>query len=479
MPMTLHPTDQLTILQTHVPVADPHTASDNNERLNIQMALVEALVCLDNQGNYAPLLAERWHVEDDDCTWVFHLRRDVLFHNGATLQAQDVIESISRACDPTLGGELGTGGLYHSYLGDMRVVALDKQTVQMTTATPMADLLDLLVEIPIIPRNALSDIPQTLIGSGPYQLVAAASDLVVMDAFEQYGGGTPPVSTIRWQVETDAQRRVDRLLAGKVDLITKVPLSQRQVIANAPDTALYVAQGSVCVAFLCNAQSGVCADRRVRQALNYALDMDAIMAETMDGTAELLNGPLTSLHLGHDPNTPCYPYDPEQAKALLATAGYGDGMTLVLDVPTTLPDEATRLAELMTKYYQDVGIMTEVKSFTDRPAYADMVKAKEIDDACCFDSSPLSTFRPLREKFHSGIRGPWWQGYANPDVDALLDQAQRTMERTARQQVYRQAYRIIRDDAPWIFFYSPTLAWGSGSQLMGWQPTWDGLVQFC
>ena len=476
--MTLQPTDQLTILQTHVTIADPHTASDNNERLNLQAALVEALVSLDNQGNYTPLLAERWHVEDNDCTWVFHLRRDVLFHNGAALHAQDVVASIARACDPTLGGELGTGGLYHSYLGDMRVNALDQQTVQMITATPMADLLDLLVEIPIIPRNALDDVPQTLIGSGPYQLVEASSDLVVMSAFEQYWGGKPPMSTIRWQVETDPQRRVDRLLAGEVDLITKVPLSQRQVIADATNTTLHVAQGSVCVAFLCNAQSGVCADRRVRQALNYALDMETIMAETMADTAELLNGPLTSLHLGHDPDTPRYPYDPGQAKALLIDAGYADGMTLILDVPTTLPDEAVRLAELMTNFYQAVGITTLVKVFTDRPAYADMVKAKQIDDACCFDSSPLSTFRPLREKFHSGIRGPWWQGYANPDVDALLDQAQRTMDRTARQQIYRQAYRIIRDDAPWIFFYSPTLAWGSGAQLTGWQPTWDGLVQF-
>ena len=475
--MPLQPTDQLTILQTHVPVADPHTASDNNERLNLQAALVEALVCLDTQGNYAPLLAEQWHVEGDDCTWIFQLRRDVRFHNGATLHAQDVVESIARACDPTLGGELGTGGLYHSYLGDMRVAALDEQTVQMVTAIPMADLLDLLVEIPIIPRNTLGDVSQTLIGSGPYQLVEANSDLVVMIAFEHYWGGTPPVGTVRWQMETDPQRRVDRLLAGEVDLITKVPLLQRQMIADDANTTLHVAQGSVCVAFLCNAQTGVCTDRRVRQALNYALDMESIMAEVMDGTAELLNGPLTSLHLGHDPDTPRYPYDPAQAKALLAEAGHGGGITFVLDVPTTLPDEATRLAELMTKYYRDVGIATEVKAFTDRPAYADMVKAKEIDDACCFDSSPLSTFRPLREKFHSGIRGPWWQGYANPAVDALLDQAQRTMDRTARQLIYRQAYRIIRDDAPWIFFYSPTLAWGSGSQLMGWQPTWDGVVQ--
>ena len=106
-----------------------------------------------------------------------------------------------------------------------------------------------------------------------------------------------------------------------------------------------------------------------------------------------------------------------------------------------------------------------------------MVKAKAIDDACCFDSSPMSTFRPLREKFHAGIRGAWWQGYANPEVDGLLDQAQRTIDQAKRQQIYRRAYRIIRDDAPWIFLYSPTLAWGVGPRFRGWQPTRDALIQ--
>ena len=204
--------------------------------------------------------------------------------------------------------------------------------------------------------------------------------------------------------------------------------------------------------------------------------MEAIIDEVMAGTAEPLNGPLTSLHFGNNPDTPPYAYDPEKAKELLADAGCHEGMSLVLNVPTVLPDEATELARLMANQYAKVGISTEIKEFSDRPGYANMVKAKEIDDACCFDSSPLSTFRPLREKFHSGIRGPWWQGYVNYEVDRLLDLAQATASTAERQRVYRQAYRIIRDDAPWIFFYNPTLAWGVGSRALGWEPTIDGLV---
>jgi peptide/nickel transport system substrate-binding protein len=439
--------------------------------------MYEALVRLDDRGNFAPSLAASWTLADDAQTWTFKLRQNVRCHNGDLLKSQDTVESIKRACDPTLGGDLGTEGLYYSYLKDMTLEALDDQTVQMVTATPMADLLDLIVDIPIIPQGALTGLPQTPVGSGPYRLVEEGSNLVVMEAFDQYWDGTPPVRRIFWRAEPDAGRRVDMLLAGEVDLITQVPLDQRRAIEENTVVDLVIAPSSVCAVFMCNAQAGVCADRRVRQALNYALDMSAIIDEVMAGTAEPLNGPLTLLHFGSDPDTPPYPYDPEKARELLADAGYGDGMRLVLNVPTVLPDEATHLAGLMADYYAKVGVDTEIKEFSDRPGYADRVKAKQIDDACCFDSSPLSTFRPLREKFHSGIRGPWWQGYVNGEIDKLLDQAQATTDSAERQQVYRRAYRIIRDDAPWIFFYSPTLAWGIGPRARGWKPTIDGLVK--
>jgi peptide/nickel transport system substrate-binding protein len=106
-----------------------------------------------------------------------------------------------------------------------------------------------------------------------------------------------------------------------------------------------------------------------------------------------------------------------------------------------------------------------------------MVRSKQIDDACCFDSSPLSTWRTLREKLHSRFRGPWWQGYANEDVDELLDRAQRTADVATRQDVYRRAYRIIRDDAAWIFLYSPMGFWGAGPRASGWRPEVDGLIR--
>lgn len=473
----IQPTKKLTILQPHVQLADPHIASDNKNRLSILAAMFEALVRLDQQGRYKPLLAEKWSVTEEARSWTFYLRQGVVCHNGDKLEAEDVVASLERACSPNLGGDLGTEGLYESYLKGATFQAVDRYTIRVVLAEPMADLLDLLVDIPIIPRQALNGVPKTPIGSGPYRLLEATPELVAMEAFDSYWAGQPPVEQLHWRAGPDAERRVEALLANEVDLISDVSLPGRRRIGPVEQVELVVAPSSVCATFMCNLLTGVCQDKRVRQALNYALNVPEIIEHVMAGTARPINGPLTDLHFGYDPTLPPYPYDPDRARGLLKQAGYKDGLQLTLDVPTILPDEAQDVAELMAQHYAEVGITTGIKIFTDRPGYANMVKAKQIDDACCFDSSPLSTFRPLQEKFHSGVSGPWWLGYSNSDVDALIDQARMTVDTDQRQQIYRQTYGIIRDDAPWIFLYSPTLAWGTGPRTRGWKPDIDGVIR--
>jgi len=476
--MTLLPTEKLTVLQSYVQLSDPHVWSDARNRLSIRFAVYESLVRYDERGGrYRPALAQSWTLEGDARTWTFNLRTDVSFHNGDTLNAQDVIATLERARDPGMAGELGTQGLYQSYLGGATIEVLDEHTVRMVTPEPMADLLDLLVEIPIVPQSSQAGPPDVAIGSGPYCLVEASDDCIAMEAFEKYWGGRPPVKRVYWLAEIDAQQRVEALLAGEADLITEVTPKDRRTIEATRQATVVALESSVCTVFMCNVRSGVCVDRRVRQALNYALDVPTIIERVMDGAARPINGPLTPMHFGYDPSTPPYAYDPDRARALLAEAGYADGLQLVLDVPTVLPDEAPRLAQCMAEQYALVGITTEIKEFIDRPGYADMVRAKQVDDACCFDSSPVSTYRVMREKLHSGIRGLWWQGYTNLEVDALIDQAWATPDNARRRDFYRRAYRIIRDDAPWIFLYNPTSFWGVGPRARGWTPGIDGLIR--
>jgi len=421
--MSLAKTQKAVVLLSEVRLGDPHVSSDDRNYLSIIFNVFEPLVVYGERGGYRSALAESWEISPDARTWVFHLRHPVPFHNGDLLKAQDVVDSLERVGDPNMGGELGSQGVYQSYLEGATFEAVDERTVRVVTAEPFADFLDLLALFPIIPGSAVNEITSTPVGSGPYSLVKAEADLIVMRAFQDYWGGRPPAAEVHWKAEPSADRRIQALLDGEADLVAGVPAAGARRIEASGKAAVAKLESSVCTVFMCNLLSGVCTDRRVRQALNYGVDVPALIESVMDGAAKPLNGPLTALHFGRDPSVPPYPYSPERARKLLDEAGYKSGLDLVLDIPTTLPDEAPRLARLMAEQYEKVNIHAEIKELKDRPAYAEMVRAKQVDDACCFDSSPLSTFRLFREKFHSGAHGPWWQGYTKRDVDALIARA--------------------------------------------------------
>jgi peptide/nickel transport system substrate-binding protein len=475
-PAPAAPATHATVIQSSTALGDPHIVSDSVNRLSILLSIYEALVAADGQGNFAPALAERWTVGDDARTWTFTLRKGVTFHNGETLRAGDVVASIRRALDPAIGGAFGTQGVLATYLGTAEVRAVDEFTVRIVTAEPMADLLDLVTAIVIGPERELPRLPGTLVGSGPYRIASQADNRIVLTAHDRYWGPAPAYQEIRFVAEPDAGKRVDALLAGEADLAAGIGVEGKARLAAADAAAAVERESGLCIIFMLNAQSGPCRDRRVRQALNYALDVDAIIAGVMHGGATRLNGYLTAHHFGYNSATPAYSHDPEKARRLLADAGYGKGLTLVFDIPSAMPDEAPALAGMMAEQYKQVGITVQVVEHPDRAAYSEMVRAKKINDACCFDSSPRSTFRVLREKLHSGLRGPWWEGYENPQVDALIEKAQATVRVADRQKIYREIYTIVRDDAPWVFLYRPTNYWGVRPTIAGWIPRQDGLV---
>jgi peptide/nickel transport system substrate-binding protein len=471
-------TDKVTVLQSSVSIGDPHIVSDSTNRLSIIYSIYESLVKQDNQGNYQPSLAESWEVGEDARSWRFNLRSGVKFHNGETLHANDVVATLGRVLDPSIGGAFGTQGVYISYIGNAEISALDDSTVQIITEEPMADLLDLVVAMPISPESELAKLPNQYVGSGPYKIAEQNETQTILEAHDEYWGKAPAYGEIHWIAERDSQKRVDALLNGEADVASGIGIEDTERIAQGAETVVHELESGLCIIFMLNAQKGPCMDRRVRQALNYALDVDQIIEEVKKGAASRLNGYLTPHHFGYNPETPVYPYDPEKARNLLAEAGYGDGLNLVFDIPTVMPNEARELTAMMVEQYEQVGISVEVVEHEDRPGYAQMVREKRINDACCFDSSPRSTYRVLREKIQSTLRGPWWQGYENLEVNALIEQAEATVSDTERQKIYQQIYTMITDDAPWIFLYRPTNYWGARSTVKDWKPNPQGLILF-
>ncbi len=468
----------LSIVQSGVTIGDPHTVSDSVNRASIVDAIYEPLITRQGPGVYRPTLASSWSVQSDGLTWLFKLRDNVTFHNGDHLTSNDVVESLKRVISPALGGAFGTKGVYASYIGDAEFAAPDKYSFQIKTSGPMADLLDLLTNMPIAPAGELDSLPNEYIGTGPYLIGGKSSDELVMEANRGYWGGRKAFADeVSWIKEDDPIERAEMVANREADIATLIGLDGKNTVAGASKVKSHSLRSNLCIIFMMNCSEGVCSDVRVRQALNYGLDIDEVVTDIKKGAATRLTSYLNPHHFGYNPETKAYPYDPEHAKKLLTEAGYGSGMKLTIDIPTRMPDEGLDVGEKMKEHYAKIGVDVEVVSYTDRSAYAEMVRDKNIHDMCCFDSSPISTYRVLREKIHSGYKGPWWEGYSNPEVDKFIDLAERTFDDEVRESIYKQLFQMIRDDAPWVFLYRPTYYWAINKKLGDWTPSDRGIVR--
>lgn len=394
------------------------------------------------------------------------------------MRSSDVVASLNRIRDPSLGGELGTEGVYASYIGDAVIEAPDDETVRIVTSEPMADLLDLVVDFAVAPESALDGLPENHVGTGPYRLEESDKSEVVVESFRDYWGEIPKVKQVKWVREHGSNERVEMLLSGEADIAPGLSKSEATLIEASGKAASAFSDGSMCMIFMFNCMKGACVDTRVRQALNYALDKPEIIERLLPEEAEPLSGVLTPRHYGYDSSVPGYPYDPEKAMRLLADAGYKGGMSILVNKPGGNAYNTQGLVDVVGEMYSKVGVTVEVDSYAgfEPGGYSDKVRSKDIGDMCWFDSSPLSTYRVMREKLHSGLRGPWWEGYANPGVDRLIEEAAATPNHQDREGIYRRIHRMTSLDPPWVFLYRPLYFWGVSLRLRGWEPGVDGLV---
>jgi peptide/nickel transport system substrate-binding protein len=477
----MSPIQQIIIGQPQAYFADPHLWVDSRATLSIRFSVYECLVKYDKDAMIIPGLAYEWSLADDARTWTFKLRPDVLFHDGSPLTAADAAASILRACGPEMPGEYGTAALLASYLGNSKIEVVDRLTLRIVTSEPIADLLDLLMYVVIVPEKFIAHIDARVPGTGPYCLEDEKPGEIRLRRNENYWSSISPVERLIFRGIAEEAERVRAFQQGEVDVITYMPLSYSKDFAGSPGVRIIERSTPMCVIIICNAAAGPCTDRRVRQALNHATNVDLLIEKIYDGCAFPLNGPLSKHHHGNDPDVLPYSYDPLKARQLLKEAGY-DELSLTLDRPVVCPDESPVLARMLKEMWAKVGITLDERVEENREQYALNVRNKKITELCIFDSSPMSTYRVLREKLNSKFAGSWWEGYHNAEVNALMEKAWLTVDDRVRVQLYQQVYRLIYEDAPWIFLYSPMDMWVVRDRitkdLPDWGPGVDGLVLF-
>jgi peptide/nickel transport system substrate-binding protein len=216
-------------------------------------------------------------------------------------------------------------------------------------------------------------------------------------------------------------------------------------------------------------------DVRVRQALNYATDIDTLIETVMQGAAYRLAGPFGPGIPGYDETLEPYAYDPDKARELLAEAGYADGFDLTLVSPNGRYLNDRLASEAIAGMWSEVGVRTQVQVMDWSP-FVDGVLGK-THEAFFFSQVGVLLDATLSINFHSGKAGAAWQGYTNAEVDQIIDDAPKTLDPVARNDMYKKLGNIIYEECPWVFLWNQQGVYGIRDEVQGWEPHQDNTIR--
>ncbi|MBU2329804.1 MAG: peptide ABC transporter substrate-binding protein, partial [Alphaproteobacteria bacterium] len=342
---------------------------------------------------------------------------------------------------------------------------------------PIADLLDILVYGYVIAPSALAryeagDTSQP-VGTGPYRLVSyEPGHALHLQRFDGWHGERPANAELTFRLEQNREARLDMLISGQAQVANSLDFEASKALEDTGGHTRVTSLVPVAIIYLFNALKGPLTDSRVRRALNMAIDRQALIDRVVRGAAKPLTGFVSPAHFGSMPSENLRP-DRDQAQRLLTEAGFSDGLTIEVDCPTRLPDEAEALAAALAEQLSAIGVTLNIHLHSDREAYAHGVRLKQVRDMCVFDSSPLSTFRILAEKIDQRANGSWWLGFHNAEVEDLLDRAQATVDPSERAEIFKKAFHALQVDPPWLYLYNPLRVTGLSGSWPDWRMRQD------
>ena len=444
---------------------DPQLQWDTDS-YSVYRNIFDNLVTRNVSGMIVPQVATAWHYANPT-TLVFDLRSDIHFQYGSPLTPEDVAFSVSRITNPALKS---------SQLSQFDQIASAEVTgpaqVTLHTKTPYPVLLAQLVKLSVVPKayvQKVGDVAfnQHPIGSGPYRLREWQHGVqIALDANASYWGGTPPFPSVIFRAVPDTPTRVADLRAGRADLIRG--LSPDDAEALKTERAVQVLSvPTERVAYLSvNTLDGATKDVRVRRAIALAIDRDTIITALQQGYARPVNEVLTPANFGYTADIKPWPFDPDQARALIRQAG-AEGASLCF---ITSPNYDRRLNEAVQQMLQDVGLKVDIQVMDQatflnrRQGPADKAGTLSQGRWSCACQDADGVVYPL---FRSGSI---WSKYANPAFDTLVDAARSTLDDPARLNDYRQAIQILHDDVPGIGLFQDVALYGAARGLR-WTPT--------
>ncbi len=425
---------------------DPHTSTSAGKR-EIFFNIFEGLVKADPDGNFVPALAESFEISDDATTFTFHIRKGVKFHNGADLTAEDVIYTL----DKCRGTETGVP-LLSAYAEIDTVTAIDDDTVEIKLKAPNIEYLAYL-NTAIIPHD-YADQETFPIGTGPYKFKSrSVQENIVLEKFADYWGTPGYLDEVTFRIIENTDALVMALRSGSVDLSVHRVASDVQEIGD--EYELLESPTNLIQALYLNNAVEPLNNLKVRQALNYAVNVEDVMLITNDGLGTPIGSSIyPSFGKYFMPElADAYPYNPEKAKELLTEAGYPDGFSLTITAPSNYAVHVNA-AQVLAEQLKAVGIDAKINLVEWATWLSDVYKERNFEATVVgFDASFL-TARALLERWISD-NSKNMINFNDPEYDRVLKEAFAATNEEEQTALYKQAEKILSDDAANVYLMDP------------------------
>ncbi|WP_107840165.1 glutathione ABC transporter substrate-binding protein [Metasolibacillus meyeri] len=444
--------DELIVLRASDATSlDPHFITDIPSANIVHGKVYETLVVFDKNRNLAPLLAKSWEPVDET-TWVFELNEGIKFHDGADFNAEAVKATFDRLLDPA------TSSPQRDKLGMIEAVTVDGEyTVTMKLNQPYAGLLAILAsqEGSILSPKAIQENAEGLkthpVGTGPFIFNSWTSgQSISLTTNENYWGKKPSYSKLTFKIVPEDATRLAMVESGEAHISDQVPVTELDRIDNSSTMSLFRTEGLAVEYVGFNVTDSLLSDVKVRQAISYAIDREAIISGIYDNVGTLANSAMSPMVVGYSKNVKGYDYNVEQAKSLLKEAGIAEGTTVKL--LTSDRKERINMAEVIQSQLKGIGLNVDIQVM-EYGAYINEISShKHQMFIGGWGNATGDGDYNQYNLFHTASQGPPGNHffYSNPEVDKLIEAARGESDLDKRAGLYEEAMKIELDEAVYI-----------------------------
>ena len=434
--------------------------------------MYDSLVWMNADNEILPALAESWEISEDGTEYIFHLREGVTFHNGEPFNADAVVFSWERAKD--------AGFEYSDQWQEAdSVERIDDYTVKITTPEPNALFMSILFDAwAMVPPGYFEEVGQDgfnehPVGTGPYKFVEwVKGDHITLEANEDYWRGAPRIKTLIFRPIPESATRVAAIQTGEVDIVTRLSSEEAQSLIGVENVKIIkYPQTRIWYVAFNNLTTGVgqpTEDARVRQAMNYAVDVDAIIDALFDGFAKAATGYVATGELGYGAVEP-FGYDPDKARELLAEAGYPDGFAMDMACPAGAYTHFEEVCEAIVGYLGEVGVDVSLE-IMESGQYWDLEANKELPPL--FGDSWSAVGGEAFRRLMGALMG-WDAAYSSwhdEEIVRLLNEIKGTVDREARKALYEELQVYMQENPPFIYLYEPIAFEAINTRVQGYKP---------